>query len=63
MTYSEIFERAKSVIGEDNISDYRPAVIGGALDTFFKGQCCIPDTITVWLKNGDWLMYQYVDRQ
>lgn len=62
ITYGEIYERAKSVIGEENILDYRPAVIEGAPDTFFEGQRCIPNTITIWLKNGDWLMYQYVDR-
>ena len=58
MTYEEIFERAKSVIGEENIDDYRPAVIEGAPDTFFETWHCIPNTITIWLKNGDWLMYQ-----
>ena len=60
MTDKEIYERAKAIIGEENISDYRPAVIEGAPDTFFEGQRLIPNTITIWLKNGDWLMYQYV---
>ena len=59
MTYEEIFERAKSVIGEENIDDYRPAIIEGAPDTFFEMGRCIPNTITIWLKNGDWLMYQH----
>ena len=60
MEYKQIFERAKAVIGEENILDYRPAVAEGAPGTFFEGQRMIPNTITIWLKNGDWLMYQYV---
>ena len=59
MTYEEIFERAKSVIGEENIDDYRPARIEGAPNTFFEMRRCIPNTITIWLKNGDWIMYQH----
>lgn len=62
MTVKEVYEIAKSVIGEENIVDCRPAVIEGAPDTFIEGQFIIPNTITIWLKNGDWLMYQHVNR-
>lgn len=63
MTYKDIFDRAKAVIGEENISDYRPAVMEFAEDTFITGQHLIPYTIMIWLKNGDCIMYRYVERE
>lgn len=59
MTYGEIFDKAKAVIGEENILDYRPAVLSFEQDTFIDGiQICVPNTIMVWLKNGDCLWYR-----
>ncbi|MBR4334417.1 MAG: hypothetical protein IKP72_17230 [Clostridia bacterium] len=63
MEYKDIFDRAKAVIGEENILDYRPAVMEFAPDTFIRGQHLIPDTIMIWLKNGDCIMYRYVERE
>ena len=60
--YKDIFDRAKPIIGEENILDYRPAVMEFAEDTFITGQHLIRDTIMIWLKNGDCIMYQYVKK-
>ena len=54
-TYSEIFEKAKSIIGEENIVDYRPAVIGSP-DEVIYAVCDY--SITIWLKNGDCIIYR-----
>ena len=62
MTYGEIFEKCQSVIGEENILDYRPAVFSAAPDTFLDGvERCVPNTIMVWLKNGDCIWYRAKD--
>ena len=59
MTYEEIFDKAKTIIGEENIVDYRPAVLSFEQDTFIDGvQVCVPNTIMIWLKNGDCLWYR-----
>ena len=59
MTYGEIYEKAKEVIGEENIFDYRPAVLGTDEDTMFAGvRACVPNTIMIWLKNGDCIWYR-----
>ena len=59
MTYGDIFDKAKAVIGEENILDYRPAVLSFEQDTFIDGlEVCIPNMIIVWLKNGDCLWYR-----
>ena len=58
MTYEEIYQRAKSVIGEENILCYRPAVIEVKPYTTLDGvRMCVPNTITIWLKNGDCIWY------
>jgi hypothetical protein len=60
MTYGEIYEKAKAVIGEENILDYRPAVLSTESDTFLAGvMACVPNTIMIWLKNGDLIWYRY----
>lgn len=60
MTYGDIFKKAKEVIGEENILDYRPAVLSTEPDTFLAGvEVCVPDTIMIWLKNGDLIWYRY----
>ena len=60
MTYGDIYKKAKEVIGEENILDYRPAVLSTEPDTFLAGvEVCVPDTIMIWLKNGDLIWYRY----
>ena len=54
-TYAEIFEKAKTVIGEENIIDYRPAVIGNCDEVIYA---VMPLSITIWLKKGDCLIYR-----
>ena len=63
MTYHEIFERAVSVIGRENVLNYRPAVYEGRLNGMFNFPLagCVPNTIMIWLKNGDRLVYQAVE--
>ncbi len=62
MKYGEIYNRAKAVIGEENIDDYRPAVLSTEPDTFLEGvEFCIPNTIMIWLKNGDAIWYRAKD--
>ena len=59
MTYGEIYQKAKAIIGEENVSDYRPAVFAAEPDTFLDGlMACVPNTIIIWLKNGDSLWYR-----
>ncbi len=59
MKYEDIYNKAKEVIGEENIYDYRPAVFSAEQDTFLDGvNACIPNTIMVWLKNGDCIWYR-----
>ena len=59
MTDKEIYQRAKEVIGDENILEYRPAVFDTAEDTMLSGvSFCIPDTIMIWLKNGDCIWYR-----
>lgn len=47
MKYRDIYRKAAMVIGEENIDDYRPA------DT--------PNSIIIWLKNGDTMTYHVKD--
>lgn len=63
MTYGEIYERAVTVIGRENISDYRPAVYQGRLNGMFDfpQNTDIPNTIMIWLKNGDRMVYRAVE--
>ena len=62
MKYEDIYNKAKEVIGEENILDYRPAVFSAAPDTFLDGvEKCVPNTIMVWLKNGDSVWYRAVE--
>lgn len=65
MTYGEIFERAVSVIGRDNVSDYRPAVYECRLNGMFDFQpaCCVPNAIMIWLKNGDRIVYRVLEKE
>lgn len=62
MTYREIYDRAVTVIGTENIDDYRPATIefasGSMLDV---GEINAPNTIIIWLKNGDCIWYKAVN--
>jgi hypothetical protein len=60
MTYGEIYKKAKAIIGEENIVDYRPAILSTEQDTFLAGiAACVPNTIMIWLKNGDLIWYRY----
>ena len=62
MKYGEILERAKETIRAESIADYRPAVMSLEPDTFLDGvEVCVPNTIMVWLKNGDSLWYRVKD--
>ena len=58
MTFGDIYKKAKKVIGEENIVDYRPAVFSGNPDTMFDFEVGIPQTIMIWLKNGDTMLYR-----
>ena len=63
MTYGEIFERAVSIIGRENVNDYRPAVYEGRLNGMFDFpyNTDIPNAIMIWLKNGDRIVYRAVE--
>ena len=54
----KILERAKQVIPEDKIVDYRPAVFEGSPDTMCDFSAVIPNTVMIWLKNGDCIWYR-----
>ena len=56
-----VYNKAKELIGEENILQYRPTVISGNPDTMFDFEALIPDTITIWLRNGDTIMYRSND--
>ena len=59
MGYIEIYEKAKEIIGEENIDDYRPAVFTTEHATFLSGvEVYVPNTIMIWLKNGDCIWYR-----
>ena len=58
MTYGDIYEKAKAIIGEENIVDYRPAVIGDADQVIYA---VVHTAITIWLKNGDVIIYRVCD--
>ena len=60
MTYGDIFEKAVSIIGLENVNDYRPAVYEGRLNGMFDfpHATCVPNTIMIWLKNGDRIVYR-----
>ena len=59
MTYEAIYKKACEVIGKDNIEDYRPAVFEAKPDTMLDGlERCVPNTIMIWLKNGDLIWYR-----
>lgn len=59
MKYGDIYNKAKEVIGEENIYDYRPAVFSASQGTFLDGvNACVPNTIMIWLKNGDCIWYR-----
>ena len=60
MTYEEIFRKAQQVIGAENISDYRPAVLSGKEGTMCNFSVCVPNTVMIWLKNHDCLWYREV---
>lgn len=53
MTYRNIFERAVSLIGRENIDDYRPAV--------YEVPAPMNNAITIWLKNGDVIIYKVME--
>ena len=63
MTYDEIYEKAVKVIGRENVSDYRPAVYEGRLNGMFEfpRKTCIPNSIMIWLKNGDRIVYRVIE--
>lgn len=63
MTYGEIYEKAVSIIGRENVSNYSPAVYEGRLNGMidFPRKTCIPNAIMIWLKNGDRIVYRTVE--
>ena len=64
MTYKDLLEKAKESIKEENILDYRPTVFAGESDTMFDGlETVVPNAITIWLKNGDMIMYRTFDNE
>ena len=59
MDDEKIFARAKAVIGEENIVDHRPAYVSTQDDGFLAGvEAFVPNTIMIWLKNGDCIWYR-----
>lgn len=58
MTYEDIYKKAKAIIGEENIVDYRPAVIGDPDQVIYA---VVHTAITIWLKNGDVIIYRACD--
>jgi hypothetical protein len=58
MDDKEILNRAKTVIPEEQIVDYRPAVFEGSPDTMCEFSAVIPNIIMIWLKNGDCIWYK-----
>lgn len=59
MTYEDVYNKAKKVIGEENIYDYRPAIFSAEQDTFLDGvNAYVPNTIMIWLKSGDCIWYR-----
>ena len=59
MTDEEIYNKAKQVIGEENITDYRPAIFSTAPDTMCgEIELFVPNTIMIWLENGDVIWYR-----
>ena len=57
MEYSEVYRKARNVVGEENILDYRPATAEKDPTSDGAGEW-VPNTIIVWLKNGDCLWYK-----
>lgn len=63
MDYREIYEKAAALIGKENISDYRPVMIeeelhGDDETMAYFDLICIPNTVSIWLKNGDVIWYR-----
>ena len=52
MTYGDIYKKAKEIIREENIVDYRPAILDDVN---------VPNTIMIWLKNGDCIWYRAME--
>lgn len=65
MTYGEIYEKAVSIIGCENVSDYRTVVYEGRLNGIFDFPCAVdvPNAIVIWLKNGDRIVYRAVEKE
>jgi phosphohistidine swiveling domain-containing protein len=58
MTYEDIYKKAKVIVGEENIVDCRPAVIGDEDQVVYA---VAHNAITIWLKNGDVIIYRVRD--
>ena len=64
MIYGDIYKKAKEIIGEENIVDYRPAIFSAEQNTFLDGvNISIPNTIMIWLKNGDYIWYRTMEER
>lgn len=50
MIYKDIYEKVASIIGRENVEDYRPAV--------YEVPAPMDNSITIWLKNGDVIIYK-----
>jgi hypothetical protein len=53
MIYRDIYEKAASIIGRESIEDYRPAV--------YEVPAPMDNAITIWLKNGDVIIYKAME--
>jgi hypothetical protein len=53
MIYRDIYEKAASIIGRENVEDYRPAV--------YEVPAPMDSAITIWLKNGDVIIYKAME--
>ena len=62
MTYGDIYKKAKGIIGEENIIDFRPATFSTDIDGINDSiNVNIPNTIIIWLKNGDCIWYRAME--
>ena len=62
MSDRDIFNKAKEIIGEENIIDCQPAIFMTETNTMLDGiECPVPNTLMIWLANGDVIWYRATD--
>lgn len=61
MIYRDIYDKAAGIIGRENIEDYRPAVYAVSTPIDNAIMATNTETITIWLKNGDVIIYKSME--